>query len=303
MRIQHLRLLLECLPVFLLTVGLIPAWDTVMCRADTPPAANGASVSGKSPEQPARRTVELPGLVIDFQRRCVDLEGTICLEQGFLELIACTQGSKEHESIVAVSARARHVHTALLLIGANNGHPAMRRPVDEKQARWVNLPPRGDPIDVFLVTTHKDGKPIERPISEFLVRSTERVDEVDGTVIVDPDENENRNDDNEQEARLPHTFVFAGSHLRDTRTGPRQYLADQSGNVISIATFGDEVLCLPFHQTREDGALMWRIKPKSLPKVGTKVTLRLRPKKKQSKSTNANPGGDGTDPGKASPDR
>jgi hypothetical protein len=213
----------------------------------------------------------------------VDLDGVICLERGFLELIACTKGSKEHESIVAVSARAMHIHTALLLLGANNGHPAMQVPANKEKTRWAHVPPRGDPIDVFLVTTGKDGKPVERPISEFIVRSRERVDEVDGAVLVAPGEAEKLTGDNGRDARLPHTFLFAGSHLQDKGTGPRQYLADVSGNVISIATFGDEVLCLPFPQTHEDGALMWHIKPESLPKVGTKVTLRLRPKRKQVK--------------------
>ena len=155
----------------------------------------------------------------------------------------------------------------------------MRKQVGDEEKRWVNIPPRGDPIDVFLVTTNKDGKAIERPISDFVVRSTERVDEVDGDVITALNQAEKRG--NEKEARLPHTFLFAGSSLRDNGPGPRQFLADLSGNVISIATFGDELLCLPFYQTQENDALMWRIKRKSLPKVETKVTLRLRPQKKQ----------------------
>lgn len=242
--------------------------------------SNPSSADEATPEKPARKPVKLPGMVIDIEKRCVDLEGTICLDEGFLELIACTKGSKEHESIVAVSARAMHIHTALLLLGATNGHPAMRKPVDEEKTRWVNVPPRGDSINVFLVTTNKDGKPIERPISDFIVRSSERVDEVDGAVIVAPNQTEKHGD--EKEARLPHTFIFAGSHLRDNGPRSRHYLADLSGNVISIATFGDELLCLPFHQTQENGALTWQVKPDSLPKVGTKVTLRLRPNKAKS---------------------
>jgi hypothetical protein len=234
-----------------------------------------------TPKDLVRKPVKLPGIVIDFEKRLVDLEGKICLDKGFLELIACTKGSKEHESIVAVAARPMHIHTALLLLGATNGHPAMRKPVDEQKTRWVNVPPRGDSIDVFLVTTNKDGKLIEKPISDFIVRSNERVDEVDGAVISAPDQTEKRGV--EKEARLPHTFIFAGSHLHDSGKGPRQYLADLTGHVISIATFGDELLCLPFHQTQENNALTWRVKPDALPKVGTKITLRLRPKKAKEK--------------------
>ena len=243
-------------------------------RADEPVTNKQGSMKA------ARKPVKLPGMVVDyFEKRCVDLEGTICLEKGLLELIACTKGSKEHESIVAVSARAMHIHMGLLLLGANNGHPAMRKPVDEEKTRWVNVPPRGDSIDVFLVMANKDGKLIEKPISDFIVRSSGRVDEVDGTVIVAPDQTEKRG--GKEETSLPHTFIFAGSHLRDNGPGPRQYLADLSGNIISIASFGDELLCLPFHQTQENGALMWQVKPGTLPKVGTKITLRLRLRKGQ----------------------
>ena len=237
---------------------------------------SNASLSGQSELlRPPRLPVRLPGMVIDLEKRCVDLEATICLERGLLELVACAKGSKEHESIVAVLAKGMHIHTALLLLGANNGNPAMRKQIGEENKRWVNIPPQGDPIDVFLVITNKDGKAIERPISDFIIRTTGRVDEVDGNIITAADRAKQRVG-NKQNI-LPHTFVFAGSHLRDNGPGPRDYLADLSGNVISIATFGDEVLCLPFHQTHENDALIWQIKPDALPTVGTKVILRLRP--------------------------
>jgi hypothetical protein len=246
--------------------------------------ANTTRADEVTPAQPARKPVKLPGLVVDFEKRCVDLEAKVCLEEGFLELIACTKGSKEYESIVAVSAKAIHIHTALLLLGVKNGNPAMRKQVGEEEKRWVDIPPRGDPIEVFLVMTNKNGKAIERPISDFVVRSGERVDKIEVAVTTALNKTEKRGD--ERKARLPHTFLFAGSSLRDNGPGPRQFLADLSGNVISIATFGDELLCLPFHQTQENDALMWQIKRKSLPKVGTEVTLRLRPKKKQTSGTN-----------------
>lgn len=302
MGIRHWGATRRWLLILLVTAALRLASDSDRCKADEPPSSATRLSVKKQSEKPARRTVKLPGLLIDFQRRCVDLDGTICLEQGLLELIACRKGTKEHESIVSVSARPMHIHTALLLLGANNGHPAMRKPVDEKgKTRWVNLPPRGDSIDVLLVIKDKAGKPIERPISDFIVRASERVDEVDGDVITAPAQIKSPEDKSatdksatdKRDARLPHAFLFAGSHLRDASSGPRQYLADLSGNVISIATFGDEVLCLPFHETQDDGGLMWRIKPNSLPIVRTKVILRLRPKLKAAKPFNAEPAGDG----------
>ena len=91
------------------------------------PASVDEPAQEKSAAKPARKNFTLPGLVVDFQKRCVDIEATICLDEGMLELIACTKETKEHESIVTITARPMHVHTALLLLGANNGNPAPKQ--------------------------------------------------------------------------------------------------------------------------------------------------------------------------------
>jgi len=226
--------------------------------------------STKPAPKPTRKNVKLPGLVINFQKRCVDLEGSICLERGLLELIACTKGSKEHESIVAIKARPMHIHAALLLLGANPGNPAMRKPIDKQGTRWIDIPPKGDPVDVYLVFKNRKGKMVEHPISDFVARAEKSPDEKVGA---------DANDD-EKDIKFPHTFLFAGSLLRSNGPGPRTYLSDVSGNVISIATFGDELLCLPGIHGHQDGSLMWQIDPAKLPKGGSKVTLRLRPKRR-----------------------
>ena len=127
--------------------ALVVALSSNVSRG-TEPASGDEPAPEKSATKPARKNVKLPGLVIDFPQRCVDLEGSVCLDEGMLELVACTKGTKEHESIVAITARPMHVHTALLLLGANNGNPAMRRPVDEQKTRWIHVPPRGDPVGI-----------------------------------------------------------------------------------------------------------------------------------------------------------
>jgi hypothetical protein len=217
--------------------------------------------------QPAGKVVKLPGLLIYLEQGYVDVEAEVCLEQGTLELIACTKGTKEHESIVAIAARPMHVHTALLLLGANNGHPARWEPADEEKTRWIDLPPRGDWIQVSLVVATADGKVTESPISKFIAPSEDHSAErgPDGKTA--------------NEERFPDRFLFAGSVLRDQDEGPRQYLADVSGNVISISTFGDEVLCLPEVHSQQSGALLWQVDPTHLPKPGSRVILRLRPQK------------------------
>jgi len=245
---------------------------TVTALAGT--ARGGEQVPGAptpTREKPIRKAFKLPGVVVDFQKRCVDIEAVVCLDDGMLELIACTEGTKEHESIVTIKARPMHVHTALLLLGLNNGNPAMRKVVDEEDTRWIDIPPRGDPVDVYLVFQDDSGKVVEHPISDFVTRTERHSSLPTGA----EEGNTRRNND-----RFPKTFLFAGSILVAKGSGPRTYVADQSGSVISIATFGDELLCLPGVHAKGNHALMWRIKATKLPDVGTKVTLRLRPYKK-----------------------
>jgi hypothetical protein len=216
----------------------------------------------------ARPPVVLPGMTVDFAKRCVDIEATVCLDEGLLELIACTKGSKEHESIVAVAARPMHIHTALLALGATSGQPAMRRPGDPAGGpRWIDVPPSGDPVDVSLVVEEADGQVVEHPISEFVALSEQAREAWAGG---------GAGDEAAAEGLFPDTFVFAGSQLRDNGDGPRTYLADESGDVISIATFGDEVLCLDGMHGQANDALVWQVNPDKLPPVGEMVTLRLR---------------------------
>ena len=242
-------------------------------------------------EEPAKPgAVQLPGLLINLPEACVDVEATVCLDKGMLELVACSRGTKEHESIFSVKARPMHLHTALLLIGAENGSPAHNRPVDPERTRWVPVPATGDRIAVFLVLPDQNQKQVEHPLHEFVLFSRERVDEVDGQIKASPSESDGNPERSrlESRARFPGSFVFSGSLLREREQGPRNYVADSSGHVISIATFGDEVLSLPTRESRSNATLSWRIRPGSLPPVGTRVILRLRKVKSPKEGTGRN---------------
>jgi hypothetical protein len=165
-----------------------------------------------------------------------------------------------------------------LLLGAKNGSPARRQAIGDEPIRWVDIPPKGDLIEVLLEIKDPNGKLTERPISDFITRSSGHAS-IPGAVPTE----------GEKAARFPSTFVFAGSQLIDSSPGPKTYLAERSGHVISIATFGDELLCLPEVHSQDNGALMWSIDPTHLPKKGTPVTLRLRLKKDPEPKPNSKP--------------
>ena len=225
-----------------------------------PGSAGGAT---NATLQAAVQQLKFPGVAINVQERCVDVESSVCLHRGALELVACTKGTKEHESIVAVEAKPVHIHAALLLLGAKPGSPATRKQLGDQAERWLDIPPHGGPVEVSLVLEGKEGRMVEHPISDFIAPSRKRSHD---PASVD------------HEARFPtHTFLFAGSVLYGDGPGPRRYLSDESGNVISLSTFGDELLCLPEIYSQDNDTLMWQVNAMGLPAVGSKVTLRLRP--------------------------
>jgi len=245
----------------------------------TPTARKTQETPKPAAKAPTER-LEFPGLTIDRKRHLVDLEATICLDRGPLELIACTKGTKEHESIVTVKAKPRLVHLGLLLIGVKNGKPAMRVRVEAEGSppRWVDVPPSGDPIGVSLVFKNKDGKTVERPIGDFVVRTGGRSIDAGAKSSNGATGKASRSERAKRESGFPGIFLFAGSHVVQGKDGKGQYMADRQGNVISISTFGDEVVCLPGSNSKDNGDLAWEANSKTLPKVGTRVTLRLRPK-------------------------
>jgi hypothetical protein len=219
-----------------------------------------------SPElRAALEKLKLPGVKINLEEWCVDVDSRVCLKEGLLELIACTKDTKEHESIIVIDAKPSHVHTALLLIGAKPGNPAQRQPIDPEMTRFRDIPPSGGPVNVFLAFKDPEGKQVEFPISDFI----KRADDHDGS----PEPATEGGD-----GKFPtHTFLFAGSILVGEGDGPRQYLCDSNGNVISISTFGDELLCLAGFHEQANGALMWQVDGTKLPAVDSKIILRLRP--------------------------
>lgn len=236
-----------------------------------PEAANDAPPARKiSPAmRAALEKLVMPGVRINLDQWCVDVDSRVCLKEGLLELIACTKDTKEHESILMIEAKPSHVHTALLLLGAKPGSPAMQRMTESDPPRFISTPPHGGLVGVYLLFKDAAGVEKEHPISDFLLPADD-----DGGTGGGPQ--------TEKKRGFPtHEFLFAGSILAGDGKGPRRYLCDESGNVISLSTFGDEVLCLPGFHEQANGALIWQVNGEKLPELDSRIILRLRPKEQR----------------------
>jgi hypothetical protein len=250
------------------------ATDTKTAKADDPtdPAAevtqatdvekkDGADKDGADKEQPTdlskidkqfqdlRRISEKGEVWFSLKDKVVVAGGQVCLNEGPLEMFACTRGTKEHESIIVISGRAKELHAGLLAIGAHPGHPVSFDP-DYKKAT-------GDEIEIEVHWLDKNGEPTKSPAQEWIKNvSTGK--------------------------NMEHSWVFAGSgFFREKETGINHYLAE-GGEVICVSNFTTAMLDLPVPSSQLDSGLLFEANTAIIPKLKTPVRLVLRVK--QSKS-------------------
>jgi hypothetical protein len=231
----------------------VPA--SVTPAPDRGPPAVAEAPSSEPAEEPIEAPVveplqPFPGVAVDPVKGVVELAALVCLEGGWLEQVACMPGTREHEALVVVEARPRQVHAALLMAGAEPGAPGRWTFVDDVVQF---IAPTGSKLDVS-VRHDVDGVEQEVPIGRWIRDHLGRA--------VFPDEH----------------WVFAGSRFTVDPHGREHYVADVSGSVIGLVTFGDEVV--GFSKVLADQAAVqppeWEVDTSRIPPVGTAVTVVLR---------------------------
>lgn len=208
-----------------------------------------------------------PGIVVHRRQNSVsevEVAGRVCLDEGYLEQVACAPSSREHESLVVITpAQPSQVHAALLMAGFTPGSPG----------RWTfendtlaTIDPTGDSVDVWVRYVDAGGQTVEHPIRKWIRGVPTRFDEQGNPVRpAFPD--------------LP--WIFGGSAIAPNPEfmGPGDhYVADMTGSVIGLVTFGDETL--GFGQVASDQedvqAPEWEVNTDAIPPMDTPVTLILR---------------------------
>lgn len=211
------------------------------------PATEAPQIQRSPPAEPTAIRLA-PGVLVDRAAGRIELEGEVCVDAGWLEQIACTPGTREHESLVSLPVRPRDVHAALLLLGLKPGAPGSWR-VEED--RLIEIAPHGPALRVRVRWTSPDGVSHEEPIATWIR------DAPSGT------------------SPSIDRWLFSGSLMVPTRDGGERYLADASGSIIGLVTFGDEVLALPV--VRPDAEAVappeWEAWTERLPAIGTKVVV------------------------------
>jgi hypothetical protein len=274
--------------------------------ADTPQAAkqNEAIVSLNP-----NRTV-----LLDREGKRLLVKTHVVLREGQLEMLCCPAQTKEHESILAVDARAYVIHAGLVALGAKPGMPVQYRPQFK--------PPSGQPIDIFLQWTDAQGKAHRVRAQEWIRTATHRMyvaafDKLPADLILPERDDEwpiryhpkfkeltwfgpmsaaqrdkllSLSHDaayqkairtffaDGQSKQLEAGWVFVGSgYYVDEKTGEKSYLAE-GGDLICVSNFPTAMLDLSIKSTdKADEGLLFEPWTERVPPKGTEVTMELVP--------------------------
>ena len=218
---------------------------------DEKPTSDAAAAAGKGKRDSQKEDSDLirldakAPLWIDKARKRVVMIGKVCLREGQLEMFACPEGTKEHESVLSVPVAAERVHAALLLMGAEPGTPVEFAPEYK--------PATGSEIDISLYWTDESDKRRSAWAQEWV-----------------------------RDARtgkaLRHPWVFVGSRFwRDEQTGKELYLANM-GELICVSNFPNAMLDLPIESSDKAGQLLFTPYTERIPPLDTPVTIVLTPK-------------------------
>lgn len=187
---------------------------------------------------------------VDAEAGAVLVDAVVILRDRPLEMFACPKGQREHESVVSIEAPAFLIHTALLAVGAEPGHPVRFNP------KFV--PPAGDEIEI-TVHWQADGKTKTARAQDWI-----------------------RDAETGEPMSLP--FVFAGSGFwTDPTTGKQHYMAE-GGHMICVSNFGEAMLDVPVNSTSSDDGRWFEPYTERIPAKGTPVRLTLKPKAEVPKS-------------------
>ncbi|NLF06780.1 MAG: DUF4019 domain-containing protein [Pirellulaceae bacterium] len=173
----------------------------------------------------------------------VILLGEVCEPAYLLEFFA-TYANRSYESVLAVNATPSIVHTGLVAVGAEPGHPAR---FDQQFT-----PPTGTEIAIEVRWKDAEGKVQSAPAQHW-VRNTKTGKALDVN------------------------WVFAGSGFyTDETTGKRYYQAD-SGELICVLSLPNAMLDLPIRSLGGIEERTFEAFKEHLPPAGTPTTILLKP--------------------------
>ncbi len=199
-------------------------------------------------DEPELREV-LPGIRV--VEGIVEFDGVIAIDAHhpdtpdvYLEMFITAPDSREHESLVVSKIEASNLHAGLLAAGFESGSPITRHESGNPVAA------HGDPLRITVALEDRPDHFI--PITDWVMRV-----ETEHPLI---------------ESEQWGGFVFAGSKFTQ-----RGYEADGTGTLVSLTSFGDEVIAPTWTLSHlaEIDEPVWIANRDRIPTKNTPVIVRI----------------------------
>lgn len=254
-------------------------------------------------------------VLLDAANKKVVLKTQVVLREGVLEMFLCKRHTKEHESILALDGKAYVVHTGLLAIGAEPGHPMIYN-----EGKYT--PPTGQKLKITVKWQDKDGKMQETDAKKWVRSATRRyfvemLETLPESVVI-PEDSELRYDkkfkelawfgtmseaqrDNllkmsddkafqsavksihkrSQPYEMKADWVFTGSGFYVETEGPdkgKKYYKAEGGEVICVANFPSAMIDVNQESSSSGEAnLLYEAWTEHIPPLETPVTVEISP--------------------------
>jgi hypothetical protein len=246
-----------------LALAVVSCCASLSAQDPSPATRPQESQPASQPDNTDERVVKpFPDITVRLKKDndSVEIRAWTCLDSGFIEQVACSPQTREHESLVVVKAKPSQIHAALLMADFKVGSPG----------KWTyenstigTIPPRGEKLQIIVRSPDpaQPGRTIERPICDWLRSAS------DDPAKAKPFPNE--------------PWVFSGSitakNFAPMDSG-EHYVADMSGSIIGLVTFGDEVIGFSKVISDQESveSPVWEVNTGSIPAPGTEVVLVIR---------------------------
>jgi len=179
---------------------------------------------------------------LDKEKKIVEVDGKICLDEGQLELFACAEGGKEYETLVAIKGEAWQLHLSLLLLGL--------KPGGGPQFQGDATAPFGDSV-IIEVQWEDNGKTIRKRAEDLMF-------------------------DTKTNIAMEHVeWVFIGSKFAKDEHGNDYYVANRDKSIVTVFHDPLTVLDIPLASGADD--TVYIVNKKTAPPKGTPVILIIKP--------------------------
>ncbi len=176
---------------------------------------------------------------IDWLRNRVEIDAEVVLRRGPLELLVCSPGTREHESIFVSSAKPSSIYQAMGLIGLTPGHPVSYNPKTEQL-----IPPAGESLK--LSVRWREGQNLTTvPVERWLQLQDEK------------------------KSPAEMDWMFTGS----VRTTDNRFAADLEGTVVSVVDFASALIAVGALHSDSNELLWVQAFESRIPPVGTACSI------------------------------